>query len=297
MNEADVIFNEPRVPLQGAYTLSALRELVSSWRLSHNTVALVPTMGNLHEGHLSLMRRARDFADKVVCSIFVNPTQFGPTEDFAAYPRSLVEDEALLADQGLVDLVFAPENKDIYPFGIDNTVRLGMPELSMELCGANRSGHFSGVASVVLRLLNLVSPDVLVLGEKDYQQLILLKRMIRDLHLPIQVSSGAIYRESDGLAMSTRNQYLSTHERKIAPRLHEELKKVGEALQAGQQDYHALEQAAINTLEAVGFKSEYVEVRRTIDLGKPDNMNSPKGLIVVAAAWLGRARLIDNIQL
>lgn len=297
MNEADVVFNESRVPLQGVYTVSTLRELVSSWRLSHNTVALVPTMGNLHEGHLSLMRRAKDCADKVVCSIFVNPTQFGPMEDFTAYPRTLVEDEAMLADQGLVDLVFAPENKDIYPYGVDNTVKLGMPDLSMELCGANRVGHFSGVASVVLRLLNIVSPDVLMLGEKDYQQLILLKRMIRDLHLPIQVSSGAIYRESDGLAMSTRNQYLSPNERKIAPRLHEELEKVGKALQAGHQDYQVLEKEATSALEAVGFKSEYVEVRRNIDLGKPDGMKSSEGLIVVAAAWLGHARLIDNIQI
>ena len=290
------ILDEPRVPLQGAYTVSALRELVSSWRLSHNTVALVPTMGNLHEGHLSLMRRARDCADRVVCSIFVNPVQFGPEEDFTAYPRTLAEDEALLAEQGLAHLVFAPEEKDIYPFGLENTVKLGMPDLSMDLCGANRPGHFDGVASVVLRLLNLVSPDVLVLGEKDYQQLILLKRMVRDLQLPVQVSSGTIHRESDGLAMSTRNRYLSPHERQVAPRLHKELESFSEALKAGRQDYHALEADASVALKAVGFKPEYVEVRRIIDLSRPDGLKATDGLIVMGAAWLGRARLIDNIQ-
>ena len=290
------ILDESRVPLQGAYTVSALRELVSSWRLSHNTVALVPTMGKLHEGHLSLMRRARDCADRVVCSIFVNPTQFGPEEDFTAYPRTLAQDEALLAEQGLVHLVFAPEEKDMYPFGVENAVKLGMPDLSMELCGANRPGHFNGVASVVLRFINLVSPDVLVLGEKDYQQLILLKRMVRDLQLPVQVSSGIIHREPDGLAMSTRNQYLSLRERQVAPRLHKELESFSEALKAGYQNYQALETDALVALESVGFKPEYVEVRRSIDLSRPSDLDAAEGLIVMASAWVGRTRLIDNVQ-
>jgi pantoate--beta-alanine ligase len=290
------ILDESRVPLQGAYTVSALRELVSSWRLSHNTVALVPTMGKLHEGHLSLMRRARDCADRVVCSIFVNPTQFGPEEDFTAYPRTLAQDEALLAEQGLVHLIFAPEEKDMYPFGVENAVKLGMPDLSMELCGANRPGHFNGVASVVLRFINLVSPDVLVLGEKDYQQLILLKRMVRDLQLPVQVSSGIIHREPDGLAMSTRNQYLSLRERQVAPRLHKELERLSEALKAGYQNYQALETDASAALESVGFKPEYVEVRRSIDLSRPSGLDPAEGLIVMASAWVGRTRLIDNVQ-
>lgn len=288
--------DEPRVPLQGAYTNSAVREMVGSWRLTHRTVALVPTMGNLHEGHLSLMRHAREHADRVVCSIFVNPTQFGPNEDFSAYPRTLAEDEALLAKQGLVDLVFAPEDRDVYPFGVENAVKVAMPELSTELCGATRPGHFDGVASVVLRLLNIVCPDVLVLGEKDYQQLILLERMIRDLQLPVQVVPGSIKREADGLAMSTRNQYLSADERRVAPRLHAELERVGKALREGEQDYRALETRASLALEAAGFDPDYVEVRRAVDLGKP-NGESGDGLIVVAAAWLGRARLIDNVRI
>jgi len=288
--------DEPRVPLQGAYTTSALRELVGSWRLTHRTVALVPTMGNLHEGHLSLMRRARAHAERVVCSIFVNPTQFDPGEDFSAYPRTLAEDEALLSEQGLVDLVFAPEETDIYPFGNENAVEVVMPKLSTELCGESRPGHFDGVASVVLRLLNIVCPDVLVLGEKDYQQLILVKRLVRDLQLPVQVISGSTYREEDGLAMSTRNQYLSVTERRIAPRLHEELERVREALRDGERDYRALETRAALALEAAGFDPDYVEVRRATDLGRP-NGESSDDLIVVAAAWLGRARLIDNVRI
>ena len=284
------------MPLQGAYTASAVRELVGSWRLTHRTVALVPTMGNLHEGHLSLMKHACAHADRVVCSVFVNRTQFGPTEDFSAYPRTLAEDEALLAEQGLVDLVFAPEERDVYPYGVSSAVKLAMPELSTQLCGASRPGHFDGVASVVLRLLNIVSPDVLVLGEKDYQQLILLKRMVRDLQLPVQVVSGSIQREEDGLAMSTRNQYLSAAERRVAPQLHAELQRVRRALKDGERNYRALETRASRALQAAGFDPDYVEVRRAADLGKP-NGETHDGLIVVAAAWLGRARLIDNLRI
>ena len=294
--ERGAVLDEPRVPLQGAYTASAVRELVGSWRLTHRTVALVPTMGNLHEGHLSLMKHACSHADRVVCSIFVNRTQFGPSEDFSAYPRTLAEDEALLAGQGRVDLVFAPEERDVYPYGVSSAVKLAMPGLSSELCGASRPGHFDGVASVVLRLLNIVSPDVLVLGEKDYQQLILLKHMVRDLLLPVQVVSGSTQREEDGLAMSTRNQYLSAAERRVAPQLHAELQRVRRALKDGEQNYRALEIRASCALQAAGFDPDYVEVRRAADLGKP-NGETHDGLIVVAAAWLGRARLIDNLRI
>jgi pantoate--beta-alanine ligase len=285
-----------QVQLQGAYDVGAVRELVGSWRLTHQTVALVPTMGNLHEGHLSLMRLASAHADKIVCSVFVNPTQFGRDEDFAAYPRTLAEDEALLAEQGLVNLVFAPEEAEIYPFGLDGAVRLKMPRLAAELCGASRPGHFNGVASVVLRLLNIVSPDILVLGQKDYQQLILLQRMLADLSLPIQIIGGAIHREADGLAMSSRNRYLTDQERGVAPRLHAEIAQVREALQQGDRDYAALEARASRALAEAGFRPEYVEVRRAADLGKPNGLNSGDELVVVAAAWLGRARLIDNVR-
>ena len=286
------------VPLQGAYTTKAVRELVGGWRLTHRTVALVPTMGNLHRGHLSLMKLAREHADRVVCSIFVNPTQFGAGEDFDSYPRSLADDEALLAEQGLVDLVFAPDEKDIYPFGVEAAVRVSVPRLGDELCAASRPGHFEGVSSVVLRLLGIVAPDVMVLGEKDYQQLVLLRRMVRDLQLPVQVVGGSIQRERDGLAMSSRNRYLSASERRTAPKLHGELKRVREALLDGERDLGALETRASRALRAAGFDPDYVEVRRAGDLSRPNGLE-PAGdeLIVLAAAWLGKARLIDNLRI
>ena len=286
------------VPLQGAYTTAAVRELAGSWRLTHQTVALVPTMGDLHRGHLSLMKIAREHADRVICSIFVNPMQFGVGEDFASYPRSLAQDESLLAEQGLVDLVFAPDEKDIYPYGLQAAVKVSVPPLSNELCAANRPGHFEGVASVVLRLLGIVAPDVMVLGEKDYQQLVLLRRMVRDLQLPILVVGGSIQRERDGLAMSSRNRYLSAAERRKAPKLHDELKRVREALRQGEQDYRALEAQASRALQAVGFDPDYVEVRRAGDLSRPNGLESAgDDLIVLAAAWLGKARLIDNLRI
>lgn len=290
--------DNPGAPLQGAYTTKAVRELVGSWRLTHQTVALVPTMGNLHRGHLSLMQIAREHADRVVCSIFVNPTQFGAGEDFESYPRSLADDEALLAGQGLVDLVFAPDEKDIYPFGSEAAVKVSVPRLRDELCAASRPGHFEGVSSVVLRLLGIVAPDVMVLGEKDYQQLVLLRRMVRDLQLPVTVVGGSIQRERDGLAMSSRNRYLSTSERRTAPKLHGELKRVREALIDGEDDLRALETEASRALQAAGFDPEYVEVRRAGDLSRPNGLESAGGdLIVLAAAWLGKARLIDNLRI
>ena len=286
------------VPLQGAYTTKAVRELVGSWRLTHRTVALVPTMGNLHQGHLSLMKIARERADRVVCSIFVNPTQFGAGEDFASYPRSLADDESMLAEQGLVDLVFAPDEKDIYPFGSEAAVKVSVPQLRGELCAASRPGHFEGVASVVLRLLGIVAPDVMVLGEKDYQQLVLLRRMVRDLQLPIEVVAGSTWRERDGLAMSSRNRYLSTSERRTAPKLHGELQRVREALLDGERDLRAVETQASRALQDAGFDPEYVEVRRAGDLSRPNGLESADdGLIVLAAAWLGKARLIDNLRI
>ena len=290
--------DNPGVPLQGAYTTKAVRELVGSWRLTHQTVALVPTMGNLHRGHLSLMQIAREHADRVVCSIFVNPTQFGAGEDFESYPRSLADDEALLDGQGLVDLVFAPDEKDIYPFGAEAAVKVSVPRLRDELCAASRPGHFEGVSSVVLRLLGIVAPDVMVLGEKDYQQLVLLRRMVRDLQLPVTVVGGSIQRERDGLAMSSRNRYLSTSERRTAPKLHGELKRVREALIDGEDDLRALETEASRALQVAGFDPEYVEVRRAGDLSRPNGQESAgDDLIVLAAAWLGKARLIDNLRI
>jgi pantoate--beta-alanine ligase len=275
-------------------TADEVRERVAEWRDSSQTVVLVPTLGNLHEGHLSLARLARKVGDRVVVTIFVNPTQFGPGEDFANYPRTLDEDRAKLAAAGTVDLLFVPEEQEIYPFGTEGAVRFVLPPLSRELCGASRPGHFDGVASVVCRLLDIVVPQSVVLGRKDYQQLILLKHMITDLRLPIRVVPGATFRDIDGLALSSRNRYLSAEERARAARLHAVLEEAQRALEAGGTDYAALERQALERLREAGFRPDYVAVRRAADLREPRPGEPRDALIVLGAAWLGSARLIDN---
>jgi pantoate--beta-alanine ligase len=282
----------PSVPVVAG--AAEVRERVRAWQDAGQTVVLVPTLGNLHDGHLSLVRLARKIGDRVVMSIFVNPTQFGPNEDFEHYPRTLDDDRAKLAEAGAVDLLFVPEEREIYPFGTEEAVRFALPALSRELCGASRPGHFDGVASVVCRLLNIVAPTSLVLGRKDYQQLILLARMIADLRMPVRVVSGKIFREPDGLAMSSRNRYLSEAERRSAPRLHAAIEQARQALRAGRTDYAMLEQEAVQRLREAGFKPDYVAVRRAADLRRPEPGDPHEGLIVLAAAWLGGARLIDN---
>jgi pantoate--beta-alanine ligase len=275
-------------------TASQIRETISGWRAARNTIALVPTMGNLHAGHLSLARLAADHADRVILTIFVNPTQFGVGEDFEAYPRTLTEDRALVDAAGTVDALFVPAVDEIYPHGTDEAFKLVVPPVGGELCGASRPGHFEGVASVVLRLLNIIAPDMLVLGRKDFQQLVILERLIADLRLPIAVVPGATQRDDDGLAISSRNFYLTDDERTKAPLLQATLREVGHRLTAGERDYEALEREAMAQLEASGFKTDYVEVRVATDLGRPNGRHTPDQLIVLAAAWLGRARLIDN---
>jgi pantoate--beta-alanine ligase len=252
-------------------------------------------MGNLHFGHLSLARLASERADRVVLTIFVNPTQFGVGEDFDSYPRTLAEDRALIDSAGTVDALFVPDAKEIYPNGTDAAFRLEVPPLGRELCGASRPEHFNGVASVVLRLLNIVAPDLIVLGRKDYQQLIIIERMIADLRLPVGVISGETQRDHDGLAISSRNKYLTDDERRQAPLLHSILQQVGEKIANGERDYSALETRALAELEQGGFSPDYVSVRRAGDLAKPNGSRSPDELVVLAAAWLGRARLIDNL--
>lgn len=275
-------------------TAAAVREEVQRWRAAHQSVALVPTMGNLHEGHLSLVRLARKAADRVVVSIFVNPTQFGPSEDFTRYPRTLNEDRAKLLEEGGTDLLFVPADREIYPFGTDDPVRVTLPRLAGELCGAARPGHFDGVASVVCRLLHIVAPDVLVLGRKDYQQLVLIARMVKDLAMPVQIVSGRTIREPDGVAMSSRNHYLTPEERARAPALNAALRAAHEALERGATDHERIEREAVEALRGAGLAPDYVEIRRTADLARPAPDDHARDLIVLGAAWLGRARLIDN---
>lgn len=281
-----------------AYADSAqqLRVIAQPWRSDQERIALVPTMGNLHAGHLSLCRKASEIADRVVVTIFVNPTQFGENEDFDSYPRTLEDDIAALRATESVDAVFVPPESEIYPHGINDAARLIMPPLSRDLCGSSRPGHFDGVAGVVLRLLNLTAPDVLVLGEKDYQQLILMRWLVGDLRLRLEVLGMPIWRADDGLAMSSRNRYLDDAERGHAPELYRELSGVADAIRAGERDYQMLEDKAAGSLAAHGFGIDYIQVRAARDLQQPDRDDAPLDLIVLGAAWLGKARLIDNVR-
>jgi pantoate--beta-alanine ligase len=277
-------------------TVADVREMVREWRANRHTVALVPTMGNLHEGHLSLVRLARRAADRVVVSIFVNPTQFAAGEDFLRYPRTLEADRVLLQGDASADLLFAPDETVIYPYGTEAPVQVIVPRLGEELCGASRPGHFIGVATVVCRLLNIVMPDVLLLGEKDYQQFIVLQRMVADLSIPVRVQIGPIQRASDGLALSSRNQFLSPAERAVAPELHATLMSVRQALAEGATDFAALEGSAGERLVRAGLVSDYVQIRRADDLSRPTSAVPLAALVVLGAAWLGRTRLIDNLR-
>jgi pantoate--beta-alanine ligase len=250
-------------------------------------------MGNLHQGHLTLVREARRRAPRVVVSIFVNPMQFGPKEDYASYPRTLEQDAVMLTEEG-VDLLFAPDVATVYPSGQDAQTRVEVPGLSHILCGAARPGHFAGVATVVCKLLNMVQPDLALFGEKDFQQLTVLRRMVVDLCMPVDVLGVATVREPDGLAMSSRNQYLDHQQRQVAPILYRTLTRLARRVRAGERDFRRLEQEAGGILAEAGFIPDYVSIRRLADLaqGAPDD----RELVVLAAAWLGPARLIDNLR-
>ena len=241
--------------MQEISTTAALREQLSEWRHSGDHIALVPTMGNLHDGHLSLVSVARGHAERVVVSIFVNPTQFGEGEDFEDYPRSLERDKRRLKRLN-TDLMFVPDIETMYPFGIDNATSVTVPVLSDQLCGSFRPGHFDGMTSVVSRLFSLVQPDVAVFGQKDYQQLLLIRRLTQDLSLPIEIICGPTQREEDGLAQSSRNQYLSDKERAIAPNLFAILNSIGQDLESGKRNCDELEEQAVADLHRLHFEPE-----------------------------------------
>ncbi|MEA5446262.1 pantoate--beta-alanine ligase [Gammaproteobacteria bacterium AB-CW1] len=268
-----------------------LRQLVAGWRHRSETVGFVPTMGNLHAGHLALVDDARNNADRVVVSIFVNPMQFGPGEDLEAYPRTLKADQEKLVEAG-VDLLFAPDVASIYPRGEENTSTVAVPSaLTDVLCGRDRPGHFRGVATVVAKLFNMVQPDVAVFGEKDWQQLQVIRRMTEDLNLPVKVLGSPTMRETDGLATSSRNQYLSEEERQRAPLLYQVLQQVSTALSRDRGSLEAALAAGRQRLEEAGFEVDYLEARDRDTLGPPG-----EGPInVFGAARLGKARLIDNL--
>lgn len=272
--------------------LAALRARVAAWKREGLRVGFVPTMGNLHAGHHSLLRLARGHADRVVASVFVNPTQFGPDEDFARYPRTPEADAAGLDAAGC-DLLWLPSVETMYPFGVEATVQVRVPGVTEVLEGAHRPGHFDGVATVVARLFNQVQPDVAVFGRKDYQQLAVIRYLVRDLAFPLELLAAPILREADGLAMSSRNQYLSAEERPLAAELQRTLQTMRAALVAGAPRLQVEAEARAH-LRRRGFDVDYVVVRRP-DLGEPADGEGGAQLALVAAR-LGRTRLIDNLE-
>ena len=278
--------------MQVVESLAGLRERIGAFRGDGARIAFVPTMGNLHAGHVALVEHARSLAERVVVSIYVNPTQFGAGEDFGSYPRTLERDCRRLTAAG-ADLVFTPDDATMYPIGIDHATHVSVPGISSRLEGKHRPGHFDGVATVVCRLFLMVTPDVAVFGRKDYQQVLVIEQMVRDLSLPVDVQAAPTVREPDGLAMSSRNQYLTERERAIAPLLSRELARVAAALEAGRRDYKALRAEAVATLEEAGFRPDYVAIRDPVTLKK--SKAGDDRWVVLAAALLGRARLIDNV--
>jgi len=275
-----------------AKSKNELREQLVKWRHAGEQVALVPTMGNLHAGHISLVQLAREHAERVVVTLFVNPTQFGAGEDFGNYPRSFETDTRQLEEVG-ADMLFAPNVRTVYPFGIENATQIVVPGLTEKFCGSFRPGHFDGVTTVVARLFSLVQPDVAIFGHKDYQQQLVIRRMTEDLSLPINIVTGSTVREDDGLAMSSRNAYLTNAERDIAPALHRAIEKAGEELRDGRRDFDNMEQQAHDLLLEAGLQPEYVAIRRALDLSVPTD--DCVEFVVLAAAYLGKARLIDNV--
>jgi pantoate--beta-alanine ligase len=272
--------------------VAELRELVTSWRLDRQSIAFVPTMGNLHMGHASLIGAAHLHGRRVVASVFVNPLQFGPNEDFLAYPRTPEDDAALLEQHG-VDALFMPSVEEMYPDGKAGSTIVDVPELSGVLCGAVRPGHFQGVATVVVKLLSLVQPDFAIFGEKDYQQITIIRRVVEDLNLPVTVVGAPTVRAEDGLALSSRNRYLTPEERALAPKLYRALDRARQRIEANDTDFASIEAEGRGALEAAGIRPDYFEVR-TDRLARPtvDDVS----FVVLTAGRLGKARLIDNLQ-
>lgn len=274
------------------HTREELIEQIAEWRSRDDHVALVPTMGNLHQGHISLVDLAREHAERVIVSIFVNPTQFGEGEDYDEYPRTLERDSRRLK-KSAADLVFAPSVETMYPFGLEMATTVSVPGLTENFCGESRPGHFDGVTTVVARLFAMVMPDVAVFGQKDYQQQLVIRHMTEDLSLPVKIITAETIREDDGLALSSRNSYLTDEERLRAPALYQSLQAVGDELQNGRRNFEELEKVGRSRLVEAGFEVDYFAIRRALNLEPPNR--DCDDLVVLVAARLGKARLIDNI--
>lgn len=273
-------------------TIAELQQQITAWKLAGRRIALIPTMGNLHQGHLSLVSKTKQLADIVIVSIFVNPLQFDDKTDLSAYPRTLDADiQQLISVE--CDAVFAPTAQIMYPKGMEEQTIITVPGMDDKLCGQVRSGHFDGVATVVTKLFNMVLPDVAVFGEKDYQQLLLIKKMVADLNLPLEIIGLPTHREQSGLAMSSRNQYLTKQQCQQAASIYRILNDIKEKLKKGSSDYRLLEHHAINELQQLGFEPDYVDIRQAESLNQAKQPD--KVLRILLAARLGKVRLIDNI--
>ena len=279
--------------MQSVSEIKSLRSQIKAWRQQGLSIAFVPTMGNLHQGHFSLVEKAKTLADKVVVSIFVNPMQFGANEDLDSYPRTLDADKQGLAEIGTA-LVFTPTVDVMYPNGLAAQSYVDVPDISMGYCGGARPGHFKGVATVVTKLFNMVQPDFACFGEKDFQQLQVIRAMVRDLSMPIEIIGVPTQREVSGLAMSSRNGYLSEQERDTAKVLYQTLLNAGQSLEQGNKAFEAIELEAKQTLELAGLKPDYFAIAEKDNL-KPATLET-KEFVILAAAFLGKVRLIDNLQ-
>ena len=275
-------------------TVRELRAAVARARNEGKQIGLVPTMGNLHSGHAALVTTAAQQADFVVASIFVNPLQFGANEDLDTYPRTLAADQEKLLQAGC-HLLFAPTVEEMYPNGMTGLTRVTAAQLSNELCGSRRPGHFDGVTTVVNKLFNMVQPDLAIFGQKDYQQLAVIRAMVQELNMPVQIISEPTVRAEDGLALSSRNGYLSEEQRAIAPALHQHLKAMSQAITAGERRYCALINQHLEQIQALGFRPDYLEVRHALTLLPAQA--SDRDVVILVAAFLGNTRLIDNVHL
>lgn len=279
--------------MQIVESILSLRGQIKTWRVAGDTVAFVPTMGNLHDGHISLVKKAQTLADKVVVSIFVNPLQFDDKQDLAKYPRTLQADIKKLMQAGC-NLLFTPDTDVMYPQGQDFHTFIHVPGMDDKLCGLERPGHFDGVATVVTKLFNMVQADVAVFGEKDYQQLLLIRKLVSDLNLPVKIVGAPTVREKNGLAMSSRNQHLTDTQKQQAASLYSSLKQLKQQLETGGQDVNFLLAQAHSQLTAAGFTLDYFDIRREKDLQVADPAVD-KALRLLVAGRLGNVRLIDNI--
>ncbi|MBM3108600.1 pantoate--beta-alanine ligase [Pseudomonas sp. V1] len=275
-------------------TVRELRAAVARARSEGKRIGFVPTMGNLHSGHAALVTKAAQRVDFVVASIFVNPLQFGPSEDLDKYPRTLAADQEKLLQAGC-HLLFAPTVEEMYPDGMNGQTRVSVPQLSEGLCGASRPGHFEGVATVVCKLFNMVQPDLAVFGQKDFQQLAVIRALVRDLNMPIQIIGEPTVRAEDGLALSSRNGYLNETQRETAPAIYRLLSEMAKAIQQGQRDYPALIAQGQAHLAQAGFRPDYLEIRQALTL-HPATVED-RDLVILVAAALGATRLIDNLHL